>query len=504
MINKLNEKIDSIKEVLSNMPKNNKKNKLKYVEYISGLMKEYLDLSDELSKEIKFRYEEIISKIKRSDIDFSNIDTRKKEYEDKLLVLNQYSTPYEKIGLDKLIYEIMHFYKDDFDALNEDINSAIKCFEKIGVELKEDSFCYSPYVKEYMSLILNKEGIEKLKNCFDSIYWKCPNIIFQIALNFKYLYYKYEKNFVKYYQLKKREIKVDIKELTNDYNRLIIKKCQEEANDLNKILTKFLDKSLNIGDYDPEKVVKYENSLSDEKLDIDVISKFYNSLYEYKGYLEYSYIIDEFIKLYNEKDKYKNVYKNSLKEIKKQESNIIKINKKISMQDKYFKNTKKKNILLLNLNEQVELVHTKYNELEFNKFYEIISTLDDNTSYYDILNLSISYYIYLREVITKENDGISDEEINLKISSLRNFLLNSNLNILKNIKIKDNVDIALLISDRYKLLNLNVTKEDIESNIASLMDTLEKLKISNVINNSNVTYEELQYLYNTKDILVKS
>ena len=32
---------------------------------------------------------------------------------------------------------------------------------------------------------------------------------------------------------------------------------------------------------------------------------------------------------------------------------------------------------------------------------------------------------------------------------------------------------------------------------------LEKLKISNVINNSKVTYEELQYLYNTKDILVK-
>ena len=83
---------------------------------------------------------------------------------------------------------------------------------------------------------------------------------------------------------------------------------------------------------------------------------------------------------------------------------------------------------------------------------------------------------------------------------MKKFLLSPNLNILKNIKIRDKVDISLLISDRYKLLNLNVTKEDIESNIVSLMDTLEKIKISNVINNSKVSYEELLYLYKIKNI----
>ena len=113
---------------------------------------------------------------------------KRKEYEDKLLILNQYSTSYEKIGLYRLVYEIMHFYKDDFDALNDDINSAITCFKEVGVIVKEELFCYSPYVKEYMNLILNKAGEEKIKNCFENIYWKCPNIIFQIALNFKYLY----------------------------------------------------------------------------------------------------------------------------------------------------------------------------------------------------------------------------------------------------------------------------------------------------------------------------
>lgn len=502
MLEELNNKINSIKEVLSNMPKNNKKNKVKYVEYLSKLLEEYDKLSQELEKEIMSRQGKIISKIKKNTIDFSNIDTTKKDCEDDFLMLNEYNTPYEKINLDKIIYEIMHFYKDDFDALNEDINSAITCFKEVGVIVKEELFCYSPYVKEYMSLILNESSLEKLKECFDNLYWKCPNIIFQIALNFKYLYYKYEKNFIKYYQLKKK--KIDIKELTCKYNELIKEKQNKEDSDLSNLLTKFLDKSINITDYTEDKILKYESSLSNEKIDIDIINKFYNSLYEYQGYLEYSYIIDEFIKLYNEKDKYKNIYKNSLKEIKKIESKIIKINKKIIMQEKYFNNSKKKNTLLLNLNEQIELVKIKYDELEYNKFYEIISTLDDNFSYYDILNLSLSYYIYLKKVIEKENEGITDEEINIKISSLKYFLLNPSLNILKNIKIKENVDIALLISDRYKLLNLNITKDDIENNTTSLMDTLEKLKINNVIKNSNVTYEEFLFLFDIKDIVIKS
>ena len=200
MIEELNNKITSTKEVLSNMPKNNKKNKIKYLEYLSNLIEEYSNLKKELDKEINIRQDKIIMNIKKSTIDFSNTNKKTQELETNLLILNAYNTPYEKINLDKTIYEIMHFYKDDFEALNEDINSVINNFNIIGIELKLSHFCYSPYVKEYMSLILNKASQDKLKECFENIYWKCPNIIFQIALNFKYLYYKHEKSFNKYYQ----------------------------------------------------------------------------------------------------------------------------------------------------------------------------------------------------------------------------------------------------------------------------------------------------------------
>ena len=500
MTEQLNEKINSVKEVLSNMPKNNKKNKVKYMEYLSNLIKEYQQLIQELKNEIKCRQDKILTKLKHNTIDFSDTKTKKKGCEEALSILNPYNTPYEKLHLDKLLYEIMHFYKDDFDALNEDINSAISCFKKVGVSLGSKDFCYIPYVKEYMSLILNESNLDNLKKCFDNLYWKCPNIIFQIALNFKYLYYKYEKYFIKYYQLQAKKTNTKVEELLEKYHE-IAKKEKEIEMDLQQIVTKFLNKSLNINDYTKDKIEKLAMSLSNEKIEIDTIHKFYDSLSEYQNYLKYSYMIKEFIKLYQEKDKYKNIYKNTLKEIKKIESKIIKINNQINTQEKYFKNEKKKNILLLNLNDQIELVKTKYHELELNKFYEKISNLDDNTSYYDILTLSCSYYIYLRKIIENESEGITDQEIHATISSLQEFLLTPNLNILKNIKIKESVDISLVISDRYKLLNLNITKDDIENNITNLMDTLEKLEISNIINNSPVTIEELLFLSNSKNMI---
>ena len=504
MIEQLAEKIASSKEVLSTMPQNNKKNKIKYLEYLSSLLEEYQKLEQETKQELLIRQEKILTKMKKNTIDFSCLEQEKKEDEEKIFLLNPYNTPYEKMELDRLIYEIMHFYKDDFDALNEDINSSISCFKKVGITLGIKDFCYSPYVEEYMSLILMESSKDILKTSFDNIYWKCPNIIFQIALNFKYLYYKNEKKCKKYYQIKTSKINIAKEELTKKYHELILNEQQKEEQDLSQLFHKFLNKDLNIADYAEEKVEKLETSLTKEAIEIDTIYKFYDSLYEYQGYLKYSYIIDEFIKLYQEKDKYKNIYKNTLKEIKKQESKIFKINHQIKRQEKYFKKSNKKNILLLNLNEQIELVKTKYNELEFHKFYEVISNLDDNTSYYDILNLSLSYYIYLRELIENNKDGITDLEINQEISLLQEFLLQPNLTILKNIKIKEKIDIALVISDRYKLWNLNITKDDIENNTTSLMDSLAKIKISNIIKNSDITYQELLFLYNIQNIFKSS
>ena len=50
------DKIDISKEMLSNMPINNKKNKEKYVAFIEDLKNEYTEIKNELYEEMKKRY----------------------------------------------------------------------------------------------------------------------------------------------------------------------------------------------------------------------------------------------------------------------------------------------------------------------------------------------------------------------------------------------------------------------------------------------------------------
>ena len=52
------DKISVSKEILENMPKNNKKNKVSYKKNIEELKDEYINIKNELFNEIKRRYSE--------------------------------------------------------------------------------------------------------------------------------------------------------------------------------------------------------------------------------------------------------------------------------------------------------------------------------------------------------------------------------------------------------------------------------------------------------------
>ena len=59
------------------------------------------------------------------------------------------------------------------------------------------------------------------------------------------------------------------------------------------------------------------------------------------------------------------------------------------------------------------------------------------------------------------------------------FLNNPNLNVLKNVKFIADTDIALMISDHYKLLNINTKKDDLT--LDNIDNLLKDLKV--IINN---------------------
>ena len=62
----------------------------------------------------------------------------------------------------------------------------------------------------------------------------------------------------------------------------------------------------------------------------------------------------------------------------------------------------------------------------------------------------------------------------------------------------------LIIKDKYSLLNINISKEDLEpDNLDYLIDILENIKKNYNIRISGINVEELQYIYEFKKILNK-
>ena len=500
------EYVSSIKEVLESMPQNNKKNKDKYIEYLKKVLDENVSIKNKLYDEIENRYNNILrDKVKCSD-DVSKLVS----YRNELEILFSMSTSYELSGLDRVLNDIFHFYKDDFESVNDDINKAIGVFKKVGIDIVDKDFNYSPYVKEYMKIYLaelknNNLDSSVLRECFDKLYWKCPNIIFQIEINFKYLYYKNKKIFDKYYGDLKRSVidkyNKDIDSIHENYIKMVNDYQENACGNIYNIIDDFLDRKYNVSDYSKDKIIKLYDDFGTDESNINNLRKLLITLREYKGYLEYQYIIDDIRNKYKEKDKYKDVAKNKLKEIKKREDVIDKLNKKINFQKKFSIYANKIEKITLDINQKIDEVKELYKELEQDKFNEAVASLEDNTSLYDCLILASSYYSYLRELLRDKFEDISEEEIEKKQDDLKKYLFDTCINIINNISIVQDVDVALIIKDRYKLLNISVDHDNILQNVDGIIGNIERIVRYYNIDISKIKYEELKFLSDAKDIL---
>ena len=194
------------------------------------------------------------------------------------------------------------------------------------------------------------------------------------------------------------------------------------------------------------------------------VFKFLNSLYEYKNYMNFNFIIEDIKKYYKEKENYKKVYIDTKKQIDEKEKKLRKLNKKLSsngffgMKKDITKQTAEQTTLIAEIKEL-------YKQLDLNKFYnKIYSELKDDSTIYEALNLASSYYTYLTDVMIKNNKTITQEEIDEQIAELDEFLTIPYNTIINNMTILEEKDIAIIIKDRYKLLNFIVEKEDLTMN----------------------------------------
>lgn len=341
------------KEILDAMPKNNQRDVKKYIEKLTKILETSKEQQDIIIKEIKTRYEKISKTKPNSELEeaVQILESNK----GVLYLLNDVDTSYEKMDLDKALFNLNHYYSKKLEIVNNTILFCIKKFEEVGIKLELKDFDYSEYVKEYLKVFLcemDKEEInsKKIKNKFDEIYWKCPDLIPHIVLNIKSLYLKYEKNIDKYYKNQRNNL---VKNFTSDdlrkrFFELEIQVDKYISTDKEIITKKLLNGELNPKDYKENNLTEnYLKFIDKEELDfsnenrmneLDTnLQKLLNSLYEYKKYLEYKFLIDDVVKIYQEKEKYKNVYANTLKIVNKKEAKREKLNKKIgksSMFDK--------------------------------------------------------------------------------------------------------------------------------------------------------------------------
>ncbi len=467
-MSKILEKIDMDKEVLSTMPKNNKKNISKYIQYVQELKQDYGTMADEIYEEMSKRYKKITSV--KTNKEIKEEETEISEIRKLLDIISTAKTSYEKMGIDKRIYKLGKFYKENLESVNIEILECIKKFEEVGVSLSAEDFDYSIYVNEYMSTFFKEMkniNSKVLKSKFEEIYWKCPDLIIHIELNIRYLYLKNEKEIEKHFAYEKDKLK-------DEYVKIISPKIIEE-----------------ISEKDLEEV--NQNSI-----------KFLNSLYEYKNYLRFQYIFEDIKKKYQEREQHKNSYNLTRKEIFAKEKRLEKLNKKINGKSLFGKKEKKdkKEQQTAEYNALILEIKESYKELEDNEVYtKIIDNLSDNSTIYDVLKFASQFYNYLTECIIENKKNITSDEIDIEIKELKEFLDSPNNIIIKNIAILEEKNISIIISDRYKLLNFTIEKEDITpDNLDNLIGTLEKIKNYYYIQKSGINLNEMEFICEFKKI----
>lgn len=131
-----------------------------------------------------------------------------------------------------------------------------------------------------------------------------------------------------------------------------------------------------------------------------------------------------------------------------------------------------------------------YETLEKSYFNEIIISLKDDTTIYDILLLALSNYNYLIELFKEK-----DLDFDIYYEKLFNLVYYPYNNLINNLFINDNKDISYIIIDKYNLYGYNLNKEML--NLEKIDELIKNIKIlieSKYLEKYNITEEKINLI----------
>lgn len=488
--------IETVKANLEILPKKTKVNKAKYNEYLEEQLKKITPMIEEAEKEISKRVEQI----KKHNTEESLPEERELFDIAKVKRLSSLSSSSNKMNLDYYLYELSSFENNNLEKINGVILKILLAFKEVGIILTPKDFEYSEVVQKYMDTLINDyDNIEKV---FDDIYWENSNIITQIELNIRYLYFKHKKEIDKYYQSLKEE---PLEEYLTKYIELKTNQKLNEYQNRTYLFNNFINHTLMLTDYSEKTIDGLLTDIILDREDEDNylnLTKLSSSLSEYNEYLNFEYIIKDIKELFTKKEEYKGKYDLKLKDITKKEKELFSLNKQINKTGLFKPNLKKINELKLKRNTTITDILSLYIELdELTIQNDIYNNVTNETTYQDILKLTCFNTKYFIKLLKDQIDNLTIEDINQNITNLFEYAFGSEINIISNITISEEKDIPKIIKDKYRLLNISINEENLnKDDIEKVQKNIEDLIIYYNIKKINLNIQDIDFIFKAEKL----
>lgn len=488
------EKYEEFKNVLDVMPTNNKENKKKKSEYISSEELFNNKLLDLINKEIE-RRKTVISSVSENEV------IQEKETELNNLIntlINEYNTSYEKLELDYYLSKMIS-YKDDLPKVNDCIRKLINNFKNVGVEITSSMFDYNDNVKSYIEELLNNSDEKILKERFEKIYWKYPELLKTIEISFKEIYLKNKKEIDKFYNDKYNDYlkNNNIKEINDNIISLSLEIDLIKSSDPYLIYNKFMSKEYSLNDYNETTINKKKNTYFGDNFSYENAVKLYRSLYEYNMIIKYNYLLKDMRTRIEEKDTYKGSLDTLTKEIDKLSNKLISLNKTPTKRGLFhFKKDNNSEDDLFEYKEVLKELITKYGELDNIRFNDLIyKQIQKDSTILTVFKFITGNFIYFYNKTKENREELSFDEIENLFRNLNKDILSNRFELLDNIVLLDEKQIKELIVDRYHIDNINISVNDLEvDNVENTIMDINKILIYENILRSSIKFNDIDFM----------
>lgn len=485
--------------------------------YVTNQQEQFDVYKKQVYKEMKNRVDKCFP-IDNSDC-YKSEKENLTEVKEVIKFINPFSSSNYKLGFLSMISGIKEDTNDSLDSINSILTNFINKFKEFSISLTIDDFSYTMFTKKYMTDFfsnLNCNNVD-LNSSFEAIYWECPDFLKHLKINLWVILDRYKKELDNYCDKVKTD-KLNTYNLTLDgavssyYDKvklLDINISRDSYINLNN----FLDKKRNINDYLWDSSIRKTNFNSFavngnfEELDDLSKEKYYfealdlsKTLSVLKLYYRYEFIAKDLQSKFSKRIENKGLYDNKLKEISKEEAKRKKIYSTYlracgvgflaRVDDKKIASCK------LEMNEQILKLYGLYNELhDLEIIYNMNKHLSEVSSLYDLFMTAYSSYYYLRKMFTENFKEIENFSVDNEIKQYFDFIYSPNNAFLTKINAFTLYDIAEIVADKYRLLELNVSKDSImKDSIDSTIDTVNFIKLINDIDTGALSLDKMNFI----------